>query len=92
VSKGKAVRKEIILTLPPGKPIRMLGAETTDPSVVVKLEPMPDSKPARWKLIAIQKADAKTGYHSGEIIIKTSSSLTPAISIYERGTILAPGK
>jgi hypothetical protein len=92
VPKGKEVRREILLTIPPGKSIRILNAETTDQRVAVKLEPVPGVDSRKWKLVAIQKADAKPGDHFGEIVVKTSSSLTPTITIFERGTITASGK
>jgi hypothetical protein len=92
VPAGKEARREVILTVAPGKSVRILGAETTDPRVSVKLEPVSESNGQKWKLIAIQKADAKPGYHIGEIVIKTSSRLNPKISVYERGTVTAPGK
>jgi hypothetical protein len=89
---GREVRKEVILTILAGKPIKILSAESNDPKVSVKLEPVPGSNGQKWKLIAIQKADAKPGYHFGEIIVRTNSRLTSKISIYERGTVAAPGK
>ena len=90
--RGRETRKDVILTIPAGKSIKILSAETNDPKVSVKLEPVPGSNGQKWKLIAIQKAEAKPGYHFGEIVVKTSSRLTPKISIYERGTVAAPGK
>jgi hypothetical protein len=90
--RGREVRKEVTLTIPAGKSIKILSAESNDPKVSVKLEPVPGSNGQKWKLIAIQKADAKPGYHFGEIVVRTSSRLTPKISIYERGTVAAPGK
>jgi hypothetical protein len=92
VPRGKEACKQVIFTLPAGKSIKILGAETTDPEVAVKLEPVPGSNGQKWKLIALQKADAKPGYHFGEIMVRTSSRLNPKISIYERGTVAAPGK
>lgn len=90
--RGREVRKEVILMMPTGKSIKILNAETNDPKVSVKLEPVPGSNGQKWKLSAIQKADAKPGYHFGEIVVRTSSRLTPKISIYERGTVAAPVK
>ena len=90
--RGMEARREVILTIPAGKSIKILSAETNDPKVSVKLEPAPGSNGQKWKLIAIQKADAKPGYHFGEIVLRTSSRFTPKISIYERGTVAAPGK
>lgn len=89
---GKAMRKEIVITVPEGKQIKLLGVQTNDARVSVKLEQVSGSRGLKWKLIAIRKADAKPGNHIGEIVIATSSRLNPKITIYERGTISAPGK
>jgi hypothetical protein len=85
--EGKEVRREIIITLPAQKSIRILSAESTDPNVIVQIEPVTGSNNKKWKLTAIQKANAKPGYHFGKIIVKTSSPHTPNISIYENGII-----
>jgi hypothetical protein len=90
--RGKEVRRDILITLPAEKPIKILGAETADAKVSVKLKPVDGSNGLKWTLTAIQKADANPGYHFGEIAVRTSSRLTPKITIYERGTIAAPGK
>jgi hypothetical protein len=89
--RGKAIRQEIILTIPAEKQVRILGVETKDPSVSVTLEPVPGPNAMKWRLVAIQKADAKPGYHFGEIVIKTTSRISPTITIYERGTVAASG-
>lgn len=90
--KGKEIRKEIILAVPTGKSVEILGAESKDPAVAVKLEPVPGSGGRKWKLTAIQKAESGTGYHYGKIMVKTNSRLAPNISIPERGEVIAPGK
>jgi hypothetical protein len=92
VPGGREVRREIVLTLPADKRIRILGAETTDPRVRVKLEPVPGSNPPQWKLIAVRKADEQPGYHFGEIVVKTDSLLNPKLVVYERGTVTDSGK
>ncbi len=89
--KGKEARREIILTLPAGKSIKILSVESTDPNVSVKLDPAPGSEARKLTLTAVQKADAKPGYHFGQIILKTNSALTPSITIYERGIVMAAG-
>ena len=89
VPKGKEVTKEIYITLPADKPIRILSAESMDQNVAVKIEPVPGTNGKKAKLKATQKADAKIGYHFGRIVVKTTSSLTPEISIYVRGVIAA---
>jgi hypothetical protein len=90
--KGKEVRRDILLSIPVGKSIQILGAESGDPAVAVKIEPVPGSDGKKWVLTAIQKAEGKTGYHYGKVIIKTSSRLSPNISIPERGEIIATGR
>jgi len=87
--EGKQITKEIEITLSPAKPLKILSARSEDPAVVVRLEPAPQS---RYKLIAVQKADAKPGYHFGKIIIKTNSRYSPEITIYESGEVAAPAR
>jgi hypothetical protein len=88
--KGKEVRREVLLTIPPGRPVSLLGVETTDKRVVVKLEPVPGSDSRKWKVIAIRKADAKPGDYFGEIRVKTTSRLNPILTIYMHGTTTGP--
>ncbi len=87
--QGRELTREIVITLPSDGAVRLLSAETTDPNVTVRLEPVPDSNGKRIKLVAVQKADAKGGYHFGIIRIKTTSSLTPELRIPVRGQITA---
>jgi hypothetical protein len=82
VPKGTEVTKEVIITVAAERSIKILSAESTDESVIVKLEPVPDSEGKKVKLIATQKADGKIGYHMERIIVKTTSYLTPELSIY----------
>jgi hypothetical protein len=82
VPKGNDVTKEVIITVPPERPIKILSAESTDESVTVKLDPVSDSAGKKVRLTATQKGDEKIGYRSGSIIIKTTSYLTPELSIY----------
>ncbi len=89
--KGKEVVKEILITLPQDKPVRLLSATSTDQNVSVRLEPVPNSNGKKMKLVAVQKADAKDGYHFGIILIKTTSQLTPELKISERGMV-TPGQ
>jgi hypothetical protein len=82
VPKGTEVTKEVIITVAAERSIKILSAESTDESVIVKLEPVPDSEGRKAKLIATQTGDGKIGYRSGTIIVKTTSYLTPELSIY----------
>jgi hypothetical protein len=79
---GKDVIKEVIIAIPAEKSIRIVSAKSTDESVIVKLEPVAGSEGKKVKLIATLRADGKTGYRSGSIIVKTTSHLTPELSIY----------
>jgi hypothetical protein len=96
VARGKEVVRELIVSIQPGKSMKLLSAESTDPNVTVKLESIP--APAKgspgagmksMKLIAVQKADTKEGYHFGEVVIKTTSTFTPEIKISVRGMVTA---
>jgi len=85
VPKGKEVVKELTITIPPGK--KILSVESTDQNVTVKLVPGADGKDA--KVVAVQRSDAKEGYHFGNLVIKTTSASTPEIKVQVRGTITA---
>ena len=89
VPAGKEVRKWVILTIPDSKPIKILSASSTDENVSAVLEPISGSNGKKWKLILIRKAKVKPGYHFGRIDVKTTSQLTPELTIYERGTVPA---
>jgi hypothetical protein len=86
--QGKQIEKEIEISIAPGKQLKILSARSEDPQVAVRLEPaLP-----KYKLIVVQKADAKPGYHFGKIVIKTDSRYRPEIAIYESGEVTAPGR
>jgi hypothetical protein len=89
VARGKEAVKELLITIPPDKPVKIVSAESTDQNVTVRLEPVPGSNDKKVKLIAVQKADAKDGYHFGMIVVKTTSSLTPELKITVRGNVVS---
>ena len=80
--KGEEVTEEVILSIPEGISTRILSAESSDESVSVRLEPVPESDGKQIKLIATCKADGKTGYRLGDITVKTTSHLTPELTIH----------
>ena len=82
VPKGKEVSKEVIIAVPSERQIRILSAASTEESVSVNLEPVPETEGKHVKLTATQKGDGRIGYRSGSIIVKTTSYITPEISIY----------
>jgi len=85
--KGKEVTKELFITIPPERTVKVLGAESTDQNVIVKLEQIPGSNGKKLKVVAVQKADAKEGWHTGNLVIKTTSTITPEIKVVMRGMI-----
>ena len=89
VPPGKEVVKELLITIPPEKSVKVLSAESTDQYVAVKLEPVAGSNGKQVKLTATQKADTKPGYHFGMVVVKTSSALTPELKIPVRGNVAA---
>lgn len=92
IPAGKEVSKEIILTIPAAKPIKILSAASLDPNVAVRLDPVPGSNGKKLKLTATRKANVKPGYHFGQIVVKTTSRLPPEVVIYERGVFAPTGK
>ena len=89
VPPGKEVVKELLITIPPEKSVKVLSAESTDQYVTVKLEPVPGSNGKKVRLVATQKPDTKAGYHFGMVVIKTSSTFTPELKIPVRGIVAA---
>jgi hypothetical protein len=85
--KGNRVAKEAIVTVTPGKSLKILGVRSTDPRVAARLEPAPGSDITKYRLIVMQKPDAKPGDHFGRIIIKTNSRYSPEITVHESGNI-----
>lgn len=86
VPARKEARKEVLLTIPAEKPIRILSATSTDSRVAARLEPVPGGNGKKVRLIVIRKPNVKPGYHFGHIIVKTDSRLAPEFTIYESGT------
>ncbi len=84
---GKELTREIVITLLLKDPARLLSVESTDANVTARLEPVPGSNGRNVKLVAVQKANAKNGYHIGNILIKTTSRLTPELRIPVSGLI-----
>jgi hypothetical protein len=82
VPKGEEVTKEVILTIAAERSIKILSAESSDESVTVRLEPVPGSDGKKVKLIATHRSDGKIGYRFESITIKTTSYVTPELSIY----------
>jgi hypothetical protein len=79
---NEEVSKEILISIPAERSIRILSAESTEESVKVRLEPVPESDGKKIRVIATQKAGGKTGYRMERIDIKTTSYLTPELAIY----------
>ncbi len=90
VPRGKEATRELEITLPPGKQVKLLSAESSDVAISVKLEPLANSNGKKYKLTVVQKADAKDGYHFGTVFVKTTSSTTPQVNIPVRGMVVPP--
>lgn len=92
VPPGKEVVKNLFITIPPDKSVKVLSAESTDQYVTVQLEPAAGSNGKKVKLVATQKPDTKPGYHFGMVVVKTSSTLTPELRIPVRGIVAAASR
>ncbi|MBN2243934.1 MAG: DUF1573 domain-containing protein [Acidobacteria bacterium] len=82
VPEGELAAREVTLTVAAGKSIEILSARSSEDGVAVKLEPVPESGGKTVRLIATHKGDGKFGYRTGSITVKTTSTLTPELSIY----------
>jgi hypothetical protein len=89
VPKGKEAVQEFLVNIAPERPVKILSAESTDGSVTVRIEPVSGSNGKTVKVVAVQKSDAKDGYHFGHLILKTSSPLTPELRVAVRGMVVA---
>jgi hypothetical protein len=85
VAKGTEASREVDITVQGEESLKVVSAESTDKSVTVSLRPVPGND-KKVKLMAVQKADAPSGYHYGVIIVKTTSPRTPELKIPVRGT------
>ena len=82
VPKGEQITREVVLTVMAEKSVRILSADSSDESVVVRLGSVPDSGGKKIKLIATHTGDGKIGYRSETITVRTTSTLTPEFTIY----------
>ncbi len=89
VPSGQSVVKELYVTIPPDKNVKVLSAESTDQFVSVRLESVSGTGEKKVKLVMVQKADARPGYHFGTVLLKTTSALNPEIRIPVRGIVRA---
>ncbi len=87
VPKGQEATKEIRIKLSTEKPIRLLGATSTDGHFAARLEPIPETDDKEFKIIGMQKPTAGEGTHQGTILIRTSSQWKPELKIPVRGTV-----
>lgn len=88
--RGQTVTRELAIEIAPDRPVKLLGAESTDENVTVKLEPAADGKDKKFRLIVVQKPTTAEGVHSGNIVIKTTSQLRPQIVVSVRGIVTKP--
>jgi hypothetical protein len=89
VPRGKEAVKELLITIPQDKNIKILSVETTDDNFVVRLELVPESNGKKYKLIVKLKATTADGYHPATVVLKTSSSRSPEIKITVRAIVTA---
>ena len=82
VPEGEQVTREVMLTVMAEKSVQILDAEASDERVVAKLEPVPDSGGKKVRLTATYTGDGKIGYRSESITVKTTSTISPELSIY----------
>jgi hypothetical protein len=84
VKRGHEVAHSVRIMMASNDDILMV--RSTDPSVDARLERPPGGS-REVRVIATQRADAKAGWHFGNLVISTSSHLTPQLRIPVRGTV-----
>jgi hypothetical protein len=81
------VTKEIILTIPADKAIKIVSTQSGDDNIGVNFSPVPQTNGKKIKVEVTHKANAKRGYFFGTVVIKTTSRRTPEITLGLRGTV-----
>ena len=87
--KGKEVSKELLITIAADRDLKLTHVESTDEDVAARLEPVPDSNGKKIRLIVTMKPGAREGFHSGTIVIKTSSTRNPELRVRVQGLVSA---
>jgi len=90
VPRGQEASKEVTVTIPADKSLKLLSVESTDRNVAVRMEPVAGSGDKKMRIVASRKSDASEGYHFGIIVVRTSSTYNPEIKIPVRGMVSAP--
>lgn len=87
VPKGKEAARDMLITIPSERSVKVLSAASTDQDVAVRLDAVPSSGGKRVNLALVLKADAKDGRHIGMVRIKTTSAFTPELRILVRALV-----
>jgi len=90
--RGKELRRELLMTVPRAKSIKIHSVRSTDPAVSVRIEGVDGSDGKNMRLIAVRKANAPIGPHFGKIIVRTLGGRVREIVIYESGNVTAGEK
>jgi len=90
VPVDKEVTREIVLTVRSDVSVRIVGVESSNQDIRAGLSPEPLSNGKRVRLSVTHRAGAKPGYFFGAVIIKTTSSRTPELTLGVRGTVNPP--
>ena len=90
ISANREVTREVILTIPTDKTIRVVGAESSNKDIRLSLSPVAETNGKRVRLSVTHKAGAKPGYFFGTAVIKTTSRRTPELTLGIRGTVDPP--
>jgi hypothetical protein len=84
---GREAKRELFITVASDRNLQLLSVTSSDPDITARLDSVPDSAGKKTKVTVTLKPSAKSGPHSGGIIIKTSSAKIPELSVYFRADV-----
>jgi hypothetical protein len=87
VPKGREIARELLITIPADRQTKIISAESTDPAIDARINPVPESNGKQVKVLVVLKPVAQPGYHNGIITVKTSSPRTPELRILVRAIV-----
>jgi hypothetical protein len=72
--------KTLTITMRPDRPVRILSVRSTDPEVAARIDPSSVS-PGRHYTLRVSSRPSGGTSHFGNIVLATSSSITPELRI-----------
>jgi len=91
--QGSAASRTVIITGTAGSTSHIVGVECTDPSTAAWLQaPVTGETSPSTRVLVVQRQNARLGSHFGNLIVQTTSRLSPTIRVPLRGRIVASAR